>query len=214
MTDPRRLVAYSRAARRRPDHHGSMSAETLWRGRLTERWLPAGLGAAWVRAYAAVWTLTLVPAAVIALAGHPLTQPARQLLELTLTAQNNAPPQLAHVLGLAAHNIPIVSWPLLLGVLGAHRNRLAQHVTDGFVLVWLVANTLPVGAALGAYGVAVVPYLPHLPPEWGGLALGVSGWLAQRRRALTVRQGVGVFVLIVCVLLCAGVLETFAVPHR
>ncbi len=178
------------------------------------RWLPVGLRALWGSAYLAVWTLTLVPAAVIALAGHPLSQPARQWLGLTLTAQNNAPPQLAQVLGLAAHNIPIVSWPLLLGVLGAHRNRLARHVTDGFVLVWLVANTLPVGAALGAYGVAVVPYLPHLPLEWGGLALGVSGWLAQRRRALTVREGIGVFALIVCVLLCAAALETFAVPHR
>jgi hypothetical protein len=153
-----------------------MSAETLWRGRLTGRWLPAGLGAAWVRAYAAVWTLTLAPAAAIALAGHPFTQPARHLLELTLTAQNNAPPQLAHVLGLAAHNIPIVSWPLLLGVLGAHRNRLARHVTDGFLLVWLIANTLPVGAALGAYGVAVVPYLP--PPA------ARVGWPRARRERL------------------------------
>ncbi len=180
----------------------------------TRHWLPVGLPALWGSGYLAVWTLTLVPAAVIALAGHPLTLPVRQLLGLTLTAQNNAPPQLAHVLGLAAHNIPIVSWPLLLGVLGAHSNRLARHVTDGFVLVWLVANTLPVGAALGAYGVAVVPYLPHLPLEWGGLALGVSSWLAQRRWALTVREGIGVFALIVCVLLCAAALETFAVPHR
>ena len=183
-------------------------------GHATRRWLPVGLPALWSSSYLAVWTLTLVPAAVIALIGRPLSQPARQWLGLTLTAQNNAPPHLAHVLGLAAHNIPIVSWPLLLGVLGAHRNRLARHVTDGFLLVWLVANTLPVGAALGAYGMAVVPYLPHLPLEWGGLALGVSGWLAQRRRVLTVRQGVGVFALIVCVLLCAGALETFAVPHR
>jgi hypothetical protein len=114
----------------------------------------------------------------------------------------------------AAHNIPIASWPLLLGVLGAHHHRLATHIADGVLLACIIVNTLPVGAALGAYGGAVLPYLPHLPLEWGGLALGASAWLVQRRQALTVSEGIGLFLLIACVLLCAAVLESVGVPHR
>jgi hypothetical protein len=178
------------------------------------RWLPVGLPARWLHAYAAVWIATLTPAAIVALVGQPLVLPARHLLSLALSAQRNPPPQVGHVLGLAAHNFPIASWPLLLGVLGAHRNRLATHVADGTLLACIILNTLPVGVALGAYGTAVLPYLPHLPMEWGGIALGASAWLVQRRQALTISEGIGVFVLIAGVLLCAAVLETVAVPHR
>lgn len=178
------------------------------------RWLPAGLPATWLYAYAAIWIATLAPAAIVAIVGQPLARPARRLLALTLTAQRNPQPHVGHVLALAAHNIPIASWPLLLGVLGAHRHRLATHVADGVLLACIVVNTLPVGAALGAYGGAVLPYLPHLPLEWGGLALGASAWLAQRRQALTISEGIGLFLLIACVLLCAAVLESVGVPHR
>jgi hypothetical protein len=168
----------------------------------------------WLYAYAGVWASTVTTAAVVGLVGQPLTAPARRLLGLALSAQRNPPPQLGHVLALAAHNIPIASWPLLLGVLGAHRHRLSTHAADGLLLACITANTLPVGAALGAYGAAVLPYLPHLPLEWGGLALGASGWLAQRRAALTVSEGLGLFVLIAGVLVGAAIVETVAVPHR
>jgi hypothetical protein len=169
---------------------------------------------AWLHAYAAVWIATLVPAGVIALAGRTLALPVRHLLGLALTAQRNPPPHIGHVLALAAHNIPIAAWPLLLGLIGAHRHRLATHVADGVLLACIILNTLPVGAAFGAYGTAVLPYLPQLPLEWGGLALGASAWLVQRRRALSVPEGLGLFALIAGVLLCAAALETVGVPHR
>jgi hypothetical protein len=182
--------------------------------RAAHRRLPAGLAHMWLHTYAGVWAATLVPAAVVALVGRPLALPARRLLGLALSAQRNPPPHVGHVLALAAHNIPIASWPLLLGVLGAHRHRLAMHIADGVLLTCIIVNTVPVGAALGAYGTALLPYIPQLPLEWGGVALGASGWLVQRRRALTASEGIGVFVLIACVLLCAAALETVAVPHR
>ena len=78
----------------------------------------------------------------------------------------------------------------------------------------MIVNVLPVGAALGAYGLPLLPYLPQLPLEWAGLTLGASAWLVQRRRALTLPQGLGLLALIAGVLLCAAVLETVAVPHR
>jgi hypothetical protein len=182
--------------------------------RTGRRWLPAGLPVAWLYAYAAVWMATLVPAALVALAGRALALPVRHLLALALTADRNPPPRIGHALALAAHNIPIAAWPLLLGLTGAHRHRLATHVADGALLACILLNVLPVGAALGAYGAPLLPYLPQLPLEWAGLALGASAWLVQRRRALTVHEGLGLLTLIAGVLLCAAVLETVAVPHR
>ncbi len=175
--------------------------------------LPAGSWRKWLYAYAAVWTATLTAAAAVALAGPPLVRPARRVLGLTLDAQHSAPPQLGHVLDLTAHNIPIACWPLLLGVLGVHRDRLGRHVADGLLLACMIANTLPVGAAIGAYGTPVLAYLPQLPLEWAGLALGASGWLVQRDRPLSLAGGVSVFALSSVLLFCAAVIETFAPPH-
>jgi len=182
--------------------------------RTERRWLPAGLGAAWLYAYAGLWIATLVPAVLVALVGRPWVLPVRHVLGLTLTAQRNPPPGIGHVLFSEAHNLPIVAWPLLLGLIGAHRHPLAKHVADGLLTACIIVNTLQVGAALGAYGAPLLPYLPQLPVEWGGLALGVSAWLVQRHRALTVAEGLGLLVLIAGVLLCSGALETVAVPHR
>ncbi|MHB8533158.1 MAG: hypothetical protein ACYDC2_10605 [Solirubrobacteraceae bacterium] len=156
----------------------------------------------------------MTTAAVVGLVGRPLAAPARHLLGLTLTAQSNPPPQLGHVLALAAHNLPIASWPLLLGLLGAHHHRAATHVADGLLLACIIANTAPVGAALGAYGTGLVPFIPQLPFEWSALALGATGWLTQRRAALTVKQGLAIFALIAGALLCAAIVESLAVPHR
>jgi len=78
--------------------------------------------------------------------------------------------------------------------------------------VGFLSSFLGIGG--GVYGTALLAYIPQLPLEWGGLALGASGWLVQRRRALTASEGIGVFVLIACVLLCAAALETVGVPHR
>ena len=134
----------------------------------------AGLARAWLTSYTAIWTATLSAALLIALCGAPLEQPTRQLLGLRLTPQVNPPPDLAHVLALAAHNIPIAAWPLLLGVMGAHRHRLARKIADAVLAGCILANTVPVGAALGAYGPPLLPYIPQLPLEWAGLALGAS----------------------------------------
>ena len=183
-------------------------------GRTERRWLPAGLGVAWLYAYAGVWIATLVPAALVALAGQPLVAPVRHVLGLALTAQRNPPPGVGRVLFSEAHNLPIIAWPLLLGLTGAHRHPLAKHVADGLLTACIIVNALQVGAALGAYGAPLLPYIPQLPVEWGGLALGASAWLIQRQRALTVSEGLGLLALITVVLLCAAVLETVAVPHR
>lgn len=182
-------------------------------GRAASHWrLPIGLRSAWLTAYAATWAVTLGSAALVALLGATAKAPVRRLLRLRL--EPNGPPQLGHVVALAAHNIPIAAWPLLLGVIGAHHHRLGRKIADSVLLACIIVNTLPVGVALGAYGAPLLPYIPQLPVEWAGLALGASAWLLQRRRALAVPEGLALLALTACVLLCAAVLETVAVPHR
>jgi hypothetical protein len=169
---------------------------------------------AWLRAYCGIWTATLVVAMLVVIGGGRLKAPVSQFLGARLDPQLNAPPKIGHVLELAAHNLPIEAWPVLLGVLGAHRHPTAKTIADIVVGAAMTVNILIVGSALGAYGPALLPYVPQLPLEWAALALGASSWLLQRRQALTVREGALCVGVIACVLLLAAALETVAVPHR
>jgi hypothetical protein len=169
---------------------------------------------AWLAAYGATWVITLVSAALIAIDVARVDGPVRHLLGLSLDPLRNPPPNIGHVLMLWAHNLPLATWPLLLGVVTAHRQRLTRQIADTLIAAWLVANVLPVGAALGAYGLPLLAYIPQVPFEWAALALGASAWLMQRREPLTVREGLAMFALIAGLLLCAAVLETVAVPYR
>jgi hypothetical protein len=168
---------------------------------------------AWHEAYCAIWLLTLGVGAIVAMAG-PLKAPARHLLELRLQPSHSPSPALSHVLTLAVHNLPIAAWPLLLGVVGAHHSHIRRLVADSLLVGCLAVNVLPVGAALGAYGPALLPYLPHLPFEWAALAAGASAWLLQRHGTLTVHEGLALLALTSCMLLSAAVLESYAVPHE
>jgi hypothetical protein len=176
--------------------------------------LPAHLASTWLRTYAVLWTLTIASGVLVALVGQPLTSLVRGLLGLALSAQRNPPPDLSQVLALAAQNIPLACWPLLLGAIEAHHSRRGIRIADTLLAAVLLVNTAQVGAALAAYGLAVLPYLPQLPLEWGSLALGASSWLLQKRQPLTVTQGLSVFVLTSLVMLGAAVVEIVAVPHR
>lgn len=169
---------------------------------------------AWLTAYTATWTLTLSAGALVAIDRARLGRPVRRLLDLSLSPEHNPPPNIAHVLVLLVHNLPLAAWPLLLGVVGAHSNRLTRSIADVTVVGWLAANVLPVGAALGAYGSRLLIYLPQVPFEWAALALGAGAWIEQRHGKLATREGVVILGLIGGALLCAATLETVTVPHR
>jgi len=179
-----------------------------------DRRLPVGLPDTWIRVYAGIWMQTLGFTAIVALGGAALRDPARQLLELKLSAHTNPPPSVGRVFDLLAHNLPAVAWPLLLGMAGAHRHRPARWLADVLLLACITINTLLVGAAVGAYGTRVLAYIPQLPFEWAALALAATSWLAHRRTPLTVQERVGCLALIAFLLTCAAVLETAGVPHR
>jgi hypothetical protein len=167
----------------------------------------------WPRAYAAVWLSTLAFALLVMSSGAATQASVRKFIGARLDPSVNAPPQLDHVLNIAAHNLPIMAWPILLGVVGAHRSAGGRRAADSLVAAAIVANTAPVGAALVADGPALLPYLPQLPIEWAALALGTSAWMMQRQRPLRRSEGVVLFVLTAAAALCAAVLETVAVPH-
>jgi hypothetical protein len=180
---------------------------------LTPTATTVGLRRAWLEAYCAIWVVTLGVSAIVAVAG-PLKAPTRHLLGLRLQPSHTPSPRLIHVVTLAVHNLPIAAWPLLLGVVGAHHNHIGRLVADSLVAGCLAVSVLPVGAALGAYGPALLPYIPQLPFEWAALAVGASAWLLQRHRRLTVHEGLALLALTSCMLLSAAVLETYAVPHE
>jgi len=169
---------------------------------------------AWLGAYGAIWVATLTSAIVVALSGASVRALVRHLLGLNLDPARVPPPSVAHVLSLVAHNVPIAAWPLLLGVVGAHRHRLARRVADTLLVACMIVNVLPVGVALGAAGSVLLRYVPQLPFEWAGLALGASAWLVQRKRALALSEALALLAVLSVVLLAAAALETLAVPYR
>jgi len=191
-----------------------MAATELARDAASGVWGRGGTLAAWACAYVGVWAVTLTGAAVVAVAGPRSSVAVRAALDLTLAPGRNPPPSAGHSLALAAHNIPIAAWPLLLGVARIEHSPRARRAADILVLACLLVNAAPVGAALGAYGVRLLPYVPQLPLEWAGLALGYASWLVGRRRALTARERATWLAALVVVLIAAAVVESYAVPHR
>ena len=168
---------------------------------------------AWRKAYVATWTATLSAALVVAPAA-PVRHAVTEVLRLRLRADQTPPPSSSRIAALAAHNFPIAAWPLLLGLVGAHRDVTARRTADVVLAVGIAVNVLQVAAALGAYGPALLAYVPQLPLEWAALALGASGWLCQRQHQLTIRKGLALLALTAGVVLCAATVETVAVPHR
>jgi hypothetical protein len=162
-------------------------------------------------AYLTLWAITLAGAALAALLGRA---PVRIAMGLSLSASANPPPSLAHVLALAAHNLPICVWPLLLGSLRLSAGSLWRRVADIGVGACVLANMLPVAAALGGYGWELLPYVPQLPVEWAALAVGYGSWMLERRHGLVGSERLKLLGVVSVLLLMAAALETCAVPHR
>ena len=169
-----------------------------------------GLAVMIARVYALLWVVTLAAAAATASLG--LTDAVRGLLRLSLSGDTTPGPSPRVFAVVALHNLPVCGWPLLLPAAGAYRSRRCKFAATGLVAGAVTANAALVGAALGAYGTRLLPYVPQLPLEWLALAGGAAGWAAQRsasdRRARTLAAGV-----VVAAVLAAAALESYAVPH-
>lgn len=160
--------------------------------------------------YVLLWAATVLVAVAVAALGAALI---RHWLGLRLSPAATTAPSLLAVAGLAAHNLPVCGWPLLLTAAGADRGRRRRHFAHGMVVIAVAVNVSLVGAALGAYGTRLLPYVPQLPLEWLALAAGAAGWLCARTRAAL--RGVRVAVaLTAAAVLGAAAIETYAVPHN
>jgi len=166
----------------------------------------------WLSVYALIWAATVLLAGCVAICGGS-ADTVRGLLDLHLSAAATPAPSLARVFGLTAHNLPVVAWPLLLDVGGARRSRASRGTADALLVASMTANVVPVGAALGAYGPALVAFVPQLPLEWAALALGVTAWRGVKRPRDTPHRSLGRLSLIVVLVALAASVETFAVPH-
>jgi len=160
--------------------------------------------------FLALWAVTFAGAGLAGLLGPRLV---RAWLRLVLSASANPRPCVGHILGLAAHNLPICVWPLLLGALRLSDGSPWRRAADVLVIGCALANVAPVAAALGGYGRGLLPFIPQLPLEWAALAVGYGSWAAERDRSLTARDRLALLVVLTALVLAAAALETYAVPH-
>ncbi len=161
-------------------------------------------------AYLLLWTVTLI--AAVATRALGFADPVKALLGLRLSPAATVAPTLPAVAALAAHNLAVCGWPLLLPAASASdgpKRTLAGHA---LVCASLTVNAALVGAAFGAYGGRLLAYVPQLPVEWLALAAGAAGWFSLPARSdagTRVRAGA----LVLAAVLAAAVGETYAVPH-
>jgi hypothetical protein len=171
------------------------------------------LARVWVSSWLSLWLASAVVLLLTALTPGAGTL-AREVLGARLTAAQNPAPSLLRSLSLAAHNAPMFGWPLLLGAFAIDGHTAARRAADWLASGWLVANVLPVGAALGAYGVRILGFLPQLPAEWAALAIGATAWRVQRHRGLSGEERVSLVLWVAVLTVLAAVVETWGVPHR
>ena len=141
------------------------------------------------------------------------------LLALALGASHRAPHDAISdspgaVASLFAHNAWVAAIPLGLGGLAWDRTAYLDHLGDLVVTVSLIANGAAVGYAFARSGPELVRYLPHLPFEWGGIALSAGAWLSLRVSEPTDRTSLllRAVALAAGALLVAAVLEVYAAP--
>jgi hypothetical protein len=168
---------------------------------------------AWLVSYGALWAFTLGAAVLVRIVpGGPAL--AHELLRLSLSAAHNPRPSFAGVLWIAANNSLHSLWPLTLGLIDAQRRRVTRLVADGAVLANLLVAGVLVGGTVGGYGLRALPFLPHVPLEWAGIAVGAAGWAVERKRSLGLRERAFATGLAAAAFLLAATVETCLVPHR
>ena len=82
------------------------------------------------------------------------------------------------------------------------------------MLASLAVNGGIVGYAAARSGAELARYLPHLPFEWGAIALGAGAWLTLRLGATSDRRALLLRAALLCAaaLLVAALLEVYAAP--
>jgi len=154
-------------------------------------------------AYAGLWTITLLGAAIGTAAP-------------TLAPGGRPHPTLHGSLGdfvsIAETNARILSAPFLLALFRFPAQRTTRRVGDLVIGVVLGANALRVGLALGRWHARLLPYLPQLPVEWLAAALAAASWLALRT-GVRRRTAFAYLAAVLGLVIAAAAVETIATPQ-
>ena len=160
--------------------------------------------ATWILlAYAVLWIVTLLGAAVGAVA--PELAPAG-LPHPTLHGS------LGDVASIAGTNARVLSAPFLLAFVRFPAHRRSRQLGDLMIATVLGANALRVGLALGRWQFRLLPYVPQLPLEWLAAALAAAAWLNLRSRSRRPTAFAYLAAILIVTFVAAGV-ETLATPH-
>ncbi len=167
----------------------------------------SGLAATVLESYGLLWLGTLL-AAIVAI---PLAGQLRAVFGIRLSLAPAGSASMAALI--AANNVREAAIPLLFAVLKLGARRWVLIVGNVVVSASLAVNVALGGLAFGAYGLALLRYLPQWPLEWGGLALALAGW-RRARRGQSDPCELALLAIGAATLLClAALLETYAVPQ-
>ena len=167
----------------------------------------------WIGVLAGVWCATVAVAVAVAVLPG-VASDGRALLGLHLSAAVNPVPSLGRVAAIAVHNVQVAGWPLLLPLLGVSQRRSVRLLADALVVGSLLVNAGLVGIALGGYQARLLAFVPQLPIEWAGLAIGPAAWCDARREPLQHRHLLASAAAMAVLLIAAAIVETWCVPHR
>jgi hypothetical protein len=168
----------------------------------------AGLAASVLSSYGLLWLGTLL-AAIIAI---PIAGSVREAFGLRLVPASAGTVSMAGLI--AANNARETALPLLFAAFNVGGRRWLVVMGDVVVSASLAVNVARGGLALGAYGADLLRFLPQWPLEWGGLALGLTGWRRARRGDRDACELVLLSVGAATLICLAALLETYAVPQR
>lgn len=172
-----------------------------------QRLLKPGLARCIISSYATLWLSTVL----FALIAIPFASPLRDLFGFHggLATSGNA----GMAAFITANNTREAAIPFLFAVLRVGARRWPIVLGDIVIAACLTTNMALGGLALGTDGMPALPYLPHWPLEWAGLALALTAW----RRARMGRRDpceLALLAMTTAFLLClAALLETYAVPQ-
>jgi hypothetical protein len=161
------------------------------------------------RAYATLWAMTLVAAAPAA-AIEPLGRALRDAFGFRMHPHRGT---LGEAATIAVTNARVLTLVLLCGAAALLAPAL-RPATDAIVGAVCATNAFIVGLALGAHGGAALRWLPHLPLEWGALAVGCAMYVALRgsrasRRATVYGAGCALALVV-----CGAAVEVYATPQH
>jgi len=151
--------------------------------------------------------ITLGPAAIVAVApGAPTA--IRDALQLRLEPK---PGDWGAALDYLTANARVIA-AIFLAAWARSRSGPLGPVLDALVALVIVGNTALVGAAIGAYGPPLLPWLVHLPVEWAAMTIAGVAFVRARagdrlRRPLRVAISTATLALVV-----AAIAESFATP--